>query len=274
MAAPHQVEQHVVAGAIEDHLTVASGDDRDGTIGGGLQRQRERAVEWRHLRIDVVRSLGTVQPGVHHDPVAGLRRPLPDHAPVAEAGPVVGLQQAGETGLLAWPLVVGRVDVQGAPAVEGLWLATRADPHETAGLTRRAVGIREPEPAFVLGVRRQAEDAAGKSRRHDVFEMFPLPEHALAADAHERQRDPPIGLADGAELDGDCRVAIVVALDAPLEAEVVEGRMLDDELAGLGAVLSCCRRGRTGDQHGNGDETEAESMRHGRSRRCHLAGCP
>ena len=57
------------------------------------------AVEGRHHRVDVVQPLGFVEAGVDQDRVARLSPALPDDAPVAEAGAVVGLQEAGEAGL-------------------------------------------------------------------------------------------------------------------------------------------------------------------------------
>jgi hypothetical protein len=142
-----------------------------------------------------------------------------------------------------------------------LWLSASADPHQTARLTRDAVGIREREPAFVVGARGDTENAAGKSLRHGVFEMFPLPEDTLTPDADEWEGDTPLDVADPAELDGDGGVAVVVAAKAPLEAKVVERRMLDDELAGLGAVLGCGGPGDVDEKQRNGEDPE-ESQRH------------
>ena len=79
-------------------------------------------------------------------------------------------------------------------------------------------------------------------------------------------RSPPIRTSGSAtrqsivanlpELDGDRRVAIVVALDAPFESEVVERRMLDDEVAGVGPILGGGRRRRAGKDHENGEGPE------------------
>ncbi|MEO7276066.1 MAG: hypothetical protein ABIX28_14860 [Vicinamibacterales bacterium] len=91
--------------------------------------------------------------------------------------------------------------------------------------------------------------------------MFPFTEDTLAADADEWEGDTPLDVTDPAELDGDGGVAVVVAANAPLEAKVVEGRMLDDELAGLGAVLGCGGPGETAEQQGDGENPE-ESQSH------------
>ncbi len=79
----------------------------------------------------------------------------------------------------------------------------------------------------------EAEDAAGEAVGDGVVEMFAGTEDAFAADADQRKRLAPSGVADLAELDGDGGVAVGVAGDGPLEAEVLEGGVLDVEGAGL-----------------------------------------
>ena len=51
-------------------------------------------------------------------------------------------------------------------------------------------------------------------------------------EAQERQRRPPGGLALAAEGNLDRGIPILVTLDEPLEAEVNEGRRLDQKLPG------------------------------------------
>jgi hypothetical protein len=66
----------------------------------------------------------------------------------------------------------------------------------------------------------QVQDAAREAVGDEVVEMFALSEHALAADAHERQRLAPAGVADGPELDVDRRVAVLVTANRPLETKI------------------------------------------------------
>ena len=232
MARARHVEEHVVAGAVEDHLAIAGGHDRDRPIGGAVERQAERPVERRHLRIDVVQPLRPVQSGVHDDGVAGLRRPLVHDAPVAEPGAVVGVQQAGEAGLLFRPLVIGRIDVERAAAREPLRLDARPGAHGHGPLPVDAVGIGEDEAALVLRSGLEPEDAAGEAVRHGVVEMLAPPVDLFPADPHQRQRGAPGVVANGAERHVDRCVAVGVAVDGPLEAEAVERGVLDDEPAG------------------------------------------
>ena len=241
----------MVPGAIEDDLAVPGGGNRDRSIERSFEGQRHRAIERRHLRVDVVEPLRPIQADVHENDVSWLRATLPHDAPVAEPGAVVGLEQAGEAGFLTWPLIVGRIHVEGAALRRALRLGSGSHPHELTRLAGRAVGVLQLEPALVLGPGPQVQDAAGEAVGDDVVEVFALSEHALTANAHERQRLAPGGVADGPELDVDGRVAILVAANRPLEPKVQQRGVFDDEFSGLGAVL----RGRGGrGQHEADDE--------------------
>ena len=68
--------------------------------------------------------------------------------------------------------------------------------------------------------------------------MLACPENTLTADAHERQRRTPLPFSGPAKLNRDGGVAVGVARDGPLEAEVVQRRVLNGEAAGADAVLT------------------------------------
>ena len=67
-------------------------------------------------------------------------------------------------------------------------------------------------------------------------------EHLLALKAQERKRFPPLARALFAEGHVHAGVPVVVARDAPLEAERHEGRRIDDETARHDIRLSARRR--------------------------------
>ena len=88
----HDVEQHVVAVAVEDDVAVAGGLDRDRPLGRAVLREIERAVPRRAaaravLRADLVAVAEAVEvlvdAGVHEDRVAGLHARRRRAAPVA-----------------------------------------------------------------------------------------------------------------------------------------------------------------------------------------------
>ena len=242
MARGHHVEEVMAAGAIEDDLAVAGGGDGDRPLARALERQRHRPVEWRHLGIHVVEPLGPVEAGVQDDRVAGLRPALPDDAPVPEPGAVVRLEQAGEARFLLRALMVGWIDVERPAGLRSLRLGARAHACGLARLSGDAIGIGQDEAALVLGVRLQVENAAREPVRDDVLEVFAAPKHLFPADAHERQRRPPGRLPGGAEGHRHRRVPVRVPANRPFESEVEERRVLDDEAAGVGAVLRGRRR--------------------------------
>ena len=249
----HHVEERVAARAVDDDLAVTGGRDRDRPLRCAFERERHRAVERCHLRIDVVQPLGAVQAGMHQDRIARPGAPFPDDAPVAQSRAVIRLQQTGEARLQTGALVVGGVDVERSPRGRSLRFAPRADARDLDRLSRGAIGIPQLEAAFVFGARAQVEDAAGKTVGHDVVQVLTLPEHSLAANPCERQPLPPHGFACGPELDIDRRIAIRVPPDRPFEPEVQKRGMLDDERAGFGRVLGA--RGGRG-KHEDGSDQE------------------
>ncbi len=179
------VEQAVVARTIEDDLPVAGGFDGDGFLGFCLQRQPVGAVERRHHRIDVVKTVVAVDTSMDQDCVARLHAALPDDIPVAQASTVVGLKQAGEVGCLLLALVIWRVDMQGVSTVVRLRLGARGNPDGMVGVALGAVGVAEPEAALVFGAGLKVEDAARKAGRDGVIEMLPFTENTLATNTHQ-----------------------------------------------------------------------------------------
>ena len=113
----------------------------------------------------------------------------------------------------------------------GLWLGSRANGHDALSRPAHAVGIGHDETGFVRRIGFEVQDAAGKHvRRNHVdarFGVDPLP-----AEAQQRQCRFPLARArlPVGHLDG--RVAVVVSLDEPLEAEIEERRRFDHELPG------------------------------------------
>ena len=172
------------------------------------------------------------------DGVAGLDAALPNDAPVAESGSVVGLQQAREMRFNPLTFVIGRIDVQGSPPFERLRFGTGRDPHGADRLPAGPVRVSQLEAALVFRASLEVEDAARKTIGDGVVEMLTCTEDALAADAHQWKRWVPCRFADASKLDRDRGVTIGIAADRPLETQVVQRRMLDREVAGSGAVLS------------------------------------
>src|SRR5262249_41061345 len=134
-----------------------------------------------------------------------------------------------EVRFLALPLIVGRVDMQRAASFEWLRLAARFHANDVRGLAGGAVGIGQLEPALVFGPRLQVENAARESIGNRVIEVLAPPIDVLAANPDQRQRLAPRRFADRPKLYGDGRIAICVAANSPLEAEVQERGVLDDE---------------------------------------------
>ena len=92
MRGSHDVEQSVVTSSIEDDFTIACGLDRNRFVHSSFQSKRHGTIKRGHHRIDVVKSLGLVQSGVHENGIAGLSPAFPDDTPVAQAGAIVSLQ--------------------------------------------------------------------------------------------------------------------------------------------------------------------------------------
>ena len=111
------------------------------------------------------------------------------------------------------------------------------------GLAARAIGIAERELAFIAGGGLEIQDAPREAVGNGVRHALALAVNMFAADAEEGEGGTPGGGADFAEADFDGGVAVSVAIDLPLETEVVEGGVFDDEAAGADGVLGLERGG-------------------------------
>ena len=195
----HDVEERVIAGAVEDHLAVTGGRDRDRPLRCAFERERHRAVERCHLRIDIVQPLGacrgrrasgSYRPAGRAVPRRRSSRPVPRRNTRA-----AGWRSSAPDGCPG-----SRGGRRGAFALRGrsLRLASRPDAHDLDRLARGAVGIRQLEAALVFGPRAQVEDAAGESIGHRVVEVLALPVHIArrrsgpaATPSASRLRPPP-----------------------------------------------------------------------------------
>jgi hypothetical protein len=105
------------------------------------------------------------------------------------------------------------------------------------GLTGDAVGVGELEAAFVFGAGFQIEDRAREAIGHGVVEMFTAAVNVFAANTEKREALAPFSFSGLPVLNRDGGIAVGVALDRPLEAEVEERWGLDMEAPGAGWVL-------------------------------------
>ena len=233
------VEQVEVAAAVEDHFAVARRLDHDRLLRRAVGRQVIRPLE-RRRRVDrglvgVVLPLIRVGAGVDQDDVARLHaRPSARRGVAGAAVVVVGAHDAGERRFGLRTGVADRIDVIDLAARGRLRLGTRADGdrlRRVRGRTADAVRIGQHEARLVGGVGLEVEDAAGEHVRRDEVEHVRLRD-PLALQAQQRHARLPRGLAGLPVGHVHARIAIGVAVDQPLEAEVDERRRIDDELAG------------------------------------------
>ena len=153
----------------------------------------------------------------------------------------IGRQQTGECRLLPLALVLRRIHVVDLPARRRFRFAARAHRDTRLGSAADAVGIRHDEPALVLGGGLQIEDASRKSvGRHVVQRVLVEP---LVPDAQEGRSSFPGLLALPAVEHRDGGVAVVIAIDLPLESERDERRRFSDEFPGGRLVRGSERRG-------------------------------
>ena len=184
------------------------------------------------------------------DGVAGLGFLHADGSPIAAAFAVVGCLKADEAGFELRAFVVVGIDVEGASGCGGLGFCAGLDGDALLGLAGDAVGISESEFAFVAGSWIEVEDAAGEAVGDCVGHAFALAEDSLPADAEEVKRGLPSLCVGFAEANFYRGVAVGVAVDEPLEAEVVEGGMFDVEASGGGGGLGL--EGREGEEEDDG----------------------
>jgi len=187
--------------------------------------------------IDVVEAFGLVESDMEEDGIAGLSAPFPDDAPIAKPCAVVGLKQAGETGLDAGTFIPGRVHVKGSSAGVSLRLGSSFDFDGVCGLTSDAVRVGEFEAAFIFGAGFQIEDGPREAVGYCVVEILTAPVNVFAANTEKREALTPFSFTGLTVLNGDGGVAVGVALDRPLEAEVQKRWGLNMEAPCAGWVL-------------------------------------
>ena len=118
---------------------------------------------------------------------------------------------------------------------------------------KHAVGIAQDEETLVLGIRLQIDDAAGEHVRADHVEADVL-QGPLPLQAEEVHPLLPLRSALLSVEDLDAGGPVVVAVDAPLESEVVQRGGLDEEIDRPHAVA---RRGRIGES-GEGAQCDSK----------------
>src|SRR5438477_10774603 len=106
----------MIACAIKDGLAVPRTFDRDRFLGSTLQRKRpttrERCTQWIHI----VQTFRTVESRMHENRIARLSLVHPYCRPVAAPFAIVSGLDADKAGLESGALMVGRVNVEDAPA--------------------------------------------------------------------------------------------------------------------------------------------------------------
>jgi hypothetical protein len=119
----------------------------------------------------------------------------------------------------------------------------RADGHGLRLFAADAVRIVQDEPRLVRGVRFQIQDAAGEHVGYDDVHAAAGAPDALALQPEERQRRLPLRHALFSERHLHRGVAVVIALDVPLEPEIDQRRRIDNEFAGFHRVALgwCCQ---------------------------------
>src|SRR4030095_452852 len=118
-----------------------------------------------------------------------------------------------------------RIDMEHAGAGARLRFTAGADLCRLDAVAARTVRILHRQLHFVLGVRVEVDDAASEALRHGVWRA----EDFLAAHPEQGHAFVPGRLAGLPITHADGGVAIVVAVDLPLESEADQGWRLDDE---------------------------------------------
>ena len=141
-----------------------------------------------------------------------------------------------------------------------LWLPSRAHRHDPAAFALHAIGIRHRQPDVVRRAGLEIEHASREHVGRDQIDPR-LGVDALALQPQQRQRGLPRRLALLAEGDVDGRIAIRVALNEPLEAEIDERRRIDHELPRDHAVRRdlCRRRGGSLTERGRGQQKQTHT---------------
>ena len=228
----HDVEEGEVAVAVEDDFAVTRRLDGDRPLGGAVGRQVVRAlVREGAVGSAVLQVVVAVEAGVHEERVAGAHPGTPGRGEVpAAARGVVRAYQPLERRLDLRTLEAVGIDVEHPPLRVRRRLGARSHRHRPAGVAAHAVGVGHHEPRLVRRVGFEVEDAPREQVGHDDVELV-ADEDPLALQAQEGQRRQPLRLALPAIRHLHRGVAVVVALDGPLEAEVDQGRRLDQQFS-------------------------------------------
>ncbi len=248
VAGGHQVEEHVGAVAVEHHLAVASGPDHDGlgrrAAGGQVVGPVEGRAVAAELRVEaaVGEAVVLVDAGMDLDHVARPHARREGHGMVRLVrAHEVGRQEAGVGRRLFRSAPAPGIDVEGPSARGGLRRPAGVYGDQLLPRPAHPIRIAEHEAGLVGGVRLEVQQAAGEHVRGDeVVEAAPVAVARLAAgnllalQPEQGQPLAPSRLAALAVADVDAGVAVVVARDAPFEAQGDEGRPLDGEGAGGG----------------------------------------
>ncbi len=171
----HQVEDVVVAVAVEDHLAVARALDHDRLVGRAARGEVIRAIEWRaigsRVRIEprIVEARVLVDTGVHENRVARLHaRRIGDRVIGLIRPQIISTHQAVERRLLHLTFIAGRINVIDVAARSRRRHLARMHRHVLFDGAARAIRIAQHETAFVIGIRLEIEHAAGKHVRRGV----------------------------------------------------------------------------------------------------------
>ncbi len=233
----HDVEELVVAPAVENHFAIAGCFDGDGLLSRALQGKRPGAAERPAQRVDIVQTIRTVKARMDKYRVAGLGFVRADRRPIAAAGAVVGVLNTDKARLLARAFMVGGIHVQDASALIGFRFGPCGHSDALLRLAADAVRITERELAFVAGGGLEIQDAPRKAFGHAITHLVLVAVHPFPTDTQQRERRAPGGRAHLAEADRHAGIPVGVPLESPFESEVQERRMFYMESAGAGGVL-------------------------------------
>ena len=184
---------------------------------------------------------------MHQQRVAWPHARPPGSGPVGAGAPeVVGAHQALVGRLDLRAAVAGRIYMEYAAAGIGHGLGPCAHGQGAHGRAADAIRIAQREARLIRSVRLQVQDAAREHRRHQHVHLR-LAVDAFAAQPEQWLRRFPVAAARLAIGDFDFRVAIGVAVDEPLEAQVLQRGWINQQLAGQHPVRIGRRtRGRRG----------------------------
>ena len=239
--AGRHVEQHAIAVAIEDHRAVARRADHDGTLRGAAGGQVVGAVKHRPHAGAVAPPVVLVEPGVHHDHIAGLHAWRGGVRPVRVRGTgVVGGEQTIEGRLLTLALIARRVHVIRVAIAGRLRFGARARLDPPLGAAGHSVRVGDAQRDLVGSIRLQIEQAAGEHLwRGEIHGEVP---GLLAADPEQWQPVTPRVASLAPITEAHRRVAIRIAGQRPLEAQRLQCGRLDDDFTGCHGISGCwCR---------------------------------